>query len=236
MKTRMLRIAALGFLVLNFASGPPVVAQSNPGTPNGSAAHDTQRTDVRLSFWAAEVAKLAQAGVEDEVIISFLDNVGTLNLGADQIIYLTKIGVSRDVIAIMLQHDFEISCGIRPLPALTLPMVQPFSIRFTTNAAAANTIEQGIATPAKAAPAKNNSTRDPDDIIGPDQSGTTGEFFGTQYAPGSVDGSTPVRSGSTRAEQVYAVREPYPVQLTDPILVIRMPARTPNIMLLESFR
>ena len=61
---------------------------------------------VNLNGPAAEVVKLAQAGVEEVVMLSFVTNApNTFNLSSDAIIYLNDIGVPGTVVTAMLQHD-----------------------------------------------------------------------------------------------------------------------------------
>src|ERR1041384_3743276 len=52
-----------------------------------------QPPPIQLSPWATEIVKLAQAGIEESVMLSFIDNSGTFNLGADQLVYLTDLCV-----------------------------------------------------------------------------------------------------------------------------------------------
>src|ERR1051326_6520365 len=54
----------------------------------------------------AEIIKLANAGVEEGVMFSFVTNsLGTFNLRAEEIIYLNDIGVPSAVVTAMIQRD-----------------------------------------------------------------------------------------------------------------------------------
>src|SRR5215831_19497337 len=54
----------------------------------------------------AEIIKMANAGVEESVMLSFVTNsVGTFNLRAEEIIYLNDIGVPSGVVTAMIQRD-----------------------------------------------------------------------------------------------------------------------------------
>jgi hypothetical protein len=54
----------------------------------------------------AEIIKLANAGVEENVMLSFVTNsLGTFNLRAEEIIYLNDIGVPSGVVTAMIQRD-----------------------------------------------------------------------------------------------------------------------------------
>ncbi len=66
----------------------------------------------------AEVIKLAQSGVEESVIHTFVANsTRPFALGAEQIVYLNDIGVSGQLITAMMQHDQ----GLKSLPPAPLP-------------------------------------------------------------------------------------------------------------------
>jgi hypothetical protein len=56
------------------------------------------------------------------------------------------------------------------------------------------------------------------------------------YAPDSGIGSAPSTPAPGGKAKLYAVREPYPEQITDPIIVLRYPGPMPNVQVLEMFR
>src|SRR5262249_51075152 len=61
---------------------------------------------IRPSSPTAEVIRLANSGIEDSVMMTFVTNsTGTFNLGAEQIIYLKDIGVPDAVVTAMIQRD-----------------------------------------------------------------------------------------------------------------------------------
>ncbi|HWW01017.1 MAG TPA: DUF6600 domain-containing protein [Candidatus Acidoferrum sp.] len=70
------------------------------------AAEKTVPPNLRLSGPALEVVKLANSGMDEAVMLSYVTNsTSTFNLGANEIIYLNDIGVPGSVISAMLQHD-----------------------------------------------------------------------------------------------------------------------------------
>lgn len=70
----------------------------------------------------AEVIKLAQSGVEESVIHTFVTNsVRPFELDAEEIVYLNDLGISGGVITAMMQHDQ----GLRPLPPTPAPPAPP---------------------------------------------------------------------------------------------------------------
>src|SRR5438045_883156 len=91
MKTRISAVWIFGAILISFITSIPTpFAQGNEptflagtnsanATPKGTRVPNKQTSQpVRLSFWAAEVVKLAEAGVDDDMILSYLDNVGTV--------------------------------------------------------------------------------------------------------------------------------------------------------------
>ncbi len=70
------------------------------------SAEITVPATVRLSEAAAEVVKLANAGMEESVMLAFITNSASVfNLGPEEIIYLTDIGVGTGIVKAMLVHD-----------------------------------------------------------------------------------------------------------------------------------
>ncbi|HEY0549524.1 MAG TPA: DUF6600 domain-containing protein [Verrucomicrobiae bacterium] len=75
---------------------------------------------VAVSPGLAEVAKLAQAGVSEEVMLAYVDKYsGSFNVGADQILYLNDLGVSSTVITSMLKHDGNTSADVAAVTSQT---------------------------------------------------------------------------------------------------------------------
>ena len=74
-----------------------------------------------LSTSAAEVARLAQSGVDENVMLAFVNNSGsTFNVGSDQIIYLSDIGVPGNVVTAMIQRD-QVLKTASPAPVAPAP-------------------------------------------------------------------------------------------------------------------
>src|SRR5208282_151636 len=54
----------------------------------------------------AQVVRLAQAGVDESVILTYITNsTSTFNLDSDKIIYLSDLGVPNEVVTAMMQRD-----------------------------------------------------------------------------------------------------------------------------------
>ena len=99
----------------------PQDVPSFPLPESGAAVLKRQPPKIRLSPWTSEIVKLAESGIDEDVILSFIENSGTFNLSADQIVYLNDLGLSSELITAMLRHDQEIISGLRPLTTASEP-------------------------------------------------------------------------------------------------------------------
>jgi hypothetical protein len=81
-------------------SDVPVQSPSAPGSVASSRSNS-----VQLPYGAADVLKLAQAGVGDDTIVAFVGSTRSqYGLGASEILYLKDQGVSDRVVTAMLQN------------------------------------------------------------------------------------------------------------------------------------
>jgi len=104
-------------------------AQPIPPPANGSALPPS----ITPGTPAAEVVKLAQAGVDVGVIQNYIAGCpGAFNLNADQIIALTDAGVSSDMVNAMIAHDKNLSVAVAPPVASPAPVDNPNSAPPTT--------------------------------------------------------------------------------------------------------
>jgi hypothetical protein len=96
------------------ADAATTASGTNPPAPN-----------VKLSTGAAEVVRLAQAGVGEDVMLAYIHTVDSqFNLGTDQIIYLNDIGVSGSVVKAMMDRDGTIDAASRAAYAASLAPAQ----------------------------------------------------------------------------------------------------------------
>src|ERR1700720_4698746 len=103
-------LAVLGALILASCAGVPALRAQTPGN--------------NVSPGAAEVIRLAQAGVSDEVILAYVQNSPAMfGLSADNILYLKDLGLSSQVIAGMLNRDSTLQS--QPVPATPPPVAPP---------------------------------------------------------------------------------------------------------------
>lgn len=199
-------------------------------------------TRPRLSPWAKEILKLTQAGVSRNVVEAFIDNAGVFALGADQIIYLTDLGVGGDIIERMLQHDRDLISGVMPPTIVSEPPYEP--LVFTIPKAENNSSGAGVAAPAATSPAvtptggtsttataktaasvaTTSDTRSGTTVVEPEPGAPTGAV--------TTPRSTPVPQ---KRDSRYPVREPQPVELLPPILFINAYEPQPNTLVIVGF-
>jgi hypothetical protein len=90
----------LGLAAVLVASPVAVFCQT-PDAPSGQSA-----VVPDLSPGTAQVVKLAQSGVGDDVVLAYVQNSQVpFNLSADGVVYLKDLGVSDAVTAAMINHD-----------------------------------------------------------------------------------------------------------------------------------
>ena len=209
--------------------------------PDGDALGiKRQPPRMRLSPWTSEIVKLAESGIENGVILSFIENAGTFNLGADQIVYLNDLGLSGEIIAAMLRHDQEIISGLKPLAIASEPEWLAFDKPFTTG----HDAPQKKSEPQSTHRDHSSPTPAPTEMPNTPGSGTlpeAGRAFSTIWhailaepAPSRPAGLSPPRQSSENKSGFYRVREPYPEEITAPIILIGE-SRTPNTMILVGF-
>ena len=103
------------------AVAPPAVA--SPPT----VANDEPLPSVPLTSTAAEVVKLAQAGMSEDVLLAYVGATKNhFSLGSDQIVYLNDVGISGTVVKAMIQRDAAIDAtAAAALAAANVPVTIP---------------------------------------------------------------------------------------------------------------
>ena len=228
-------------------AGTNLATQASPGVPPASVAAVPQsKTNLGppgnyVSPWLSDVLKLFQAGIDESVIMTFVDSAGTFNLDAEQIIYLKDTSFPPPLISAMMQHDMEIISGVRAAPVapslsapgLRLPWAHP-----EPALASSKTSTNSEAAPPELAAAE------PESIVNhasPDLAEDIQNWEITEQALSQRDQvdaraqlvphETPALTHLTAA--VSPVRQPYPVQLTRPILIIPAQGRPPNLLVIQ---
>ncbi|MEN8255278.1 MAG: hypothetical protein ABFR33_07395, partial [Verrucomicrobiota bacterium] len=94
------------------ATGTNLVSASGTNEPLGNILP----ADINPGSAFAELVRLVQAGVEESVILAYIDNTLRLfNLDADDIIYLADLGAPAGIIEAAMEHDQRlIEKGISP--------------------------------------------------------------------------------------------------------------------------
>lgn len=100
------------------ALAQPDDASSNrvPVSGINASPGNTLPADIDPNSAVAELVNLVQAGVEESVILAYIEkNLRLFNLDADDIIYLTDIGTPAEIIKAAMEHDERlIQKGISP--------------------------------------------------------------------------------------------------------------------------
>ncbi|MSU59555.1 MAG: hypothetical protein EXS35_15520 [Pedosphaera sp.] len=202
---------------------------------------------LRLSPWTSEIVKLAESGIEDSVVLTFIENAGVFSLGADQIIYLSDLGVSSQIVNTMLQHDRELISGQRQFTIVSEPASEALTWVVSSDAAsadAASAADKGLAnTPVPAPPGDAQRAENSHGGISSEygrpvpgsQTAVLQSVAPSQPEPTRPPVSHPPRPLPEKKRPLYPVREPYPVELLPPIIFINAPERTPNAVILAGF-
>jgi hypothetical protein len=198
-----------------------------------------------LTPWTREIVKMAQSGVDEGVMIAFVQNSGTFGLGADQIIYLRDIGISDQTIYAMLQHDREVVSGERPFTIVSEPTYEPlFGAKSVPGSKSPNELANQPAAPPVSSPAAaavSASTSGQKTVSAPNPPVAESPAI-TQSLVGSQSLETAGASTaywqeppSPKKQPLYPVREPYPVELLPPIVFVRTAEVVPNTLIVYGF-
>jgi hypothetical protein len=167
------------------------------------------------SAWFLELAKLARSGIDENVMLAFVNNTdGTFNLGPEQIIYLKSLGTSSRVINTAMVHDRLMKTGWIPLLATTTPDSGTTLGRAGTAASSGTT-----QTPSGDQPATTLAAGGPTDLAVPADSDSIVVRQPEPFWPALFDESD---LAPEQPDNVH-VRLPYPVRLTDPIIMLEVP-------------
>jgi hypothetical protein len=223
-------------------------------TPVAAASDKPGRLEPQLpsktSFSSSldEFVRVAQTGIGESGLLSFVGTVpGSFGLGADQIIYLHRLGISSRVLTAMLQHDADVVSGRRPIissPTVASQVPVPPAALASKDAMGKQrqqTKSVPLPSPAPAIPLTINSSttanRDAARVVADDTRISSSEELGSTRGnsaeptmPADLEGA-----GEWENEQpeLYPVRKPYPVKLSDPILVFKAPVLIPNLVVIE---
>ncbi len=111
-------------------------AAQNPDTSDSSITPGALPSNIAVDSPLAQVIRLAQSGVDESVILSYVNSSSiTFNLTSDQIIYLKDLGLPNDVVTAMIQRDQQLGALANTAPpttpetiAQTEPPAQPTDV------------------------------------------------------------------------------------------------------------
>src|SRR5436190_7026510 len=86
----------------------------------------TTPPNMKLSPGMAEVVKLVQAGVSQDVLLAYVTNsTSVFNVDSDTIVYLNDLGVTNTVITALIQHDASPETAARKASANAVQPLPP---------------------------------------------------------------------------------------------------------------
>lgn len=197
---------------------------------------------MRLSPWTSEVLKLAESGIETGVILGFVENAGTFNLSADQIVYLNDLGLPGEIIHGMLQHDRDVITGAKPLtitsePEWPMPFEQVLADEKRKSEMPLPKLTVPASSPAPVEPPQIAAGALPKFTPSPAaQAFARSEVF-ESHKPARASPSTSVEQGRamTGVTTPYPVRAPHSVEITAPIVFVNGDGRVANTLVILGF-
>jgi len=190
---------------------PALSPQANvPHSTNGPARSiQSSSSEQSLSRSSAEILQLIQAGMDEGVLISFIDGSGWFLLSADHIVYLSDLGVPSRVIQAMLAHDAD---RLAKLEAATNSTNVSASARERSSL---ESLTEHAQEPVVAGVVAQRP-KPPLNLPAAAQLG-----IGVVKQDAEKLGRPPAAPAKRRV--LYPVREPYPVELTAPIVFLDAP-------------
>jgi hypothetical protein len=111
LRSSLLAIATATVTTLAFTAGN-VAAQDSTATAQPAA---TSQPATQLSYGVPQVLQLVQAKVSDGIIVSYIQNSGTIyGMNAGEIVYLKQQGVSDPVLNAMLNQRSRLTSSTEP--------------------------------------------------------------------------------------------------------------------------
>ena len=102
-------ITVLCLMSVHSPFNSPAQAQPTPPLPDSSTELSALPPNILPTSPLAQVIRLAQAGVDESIIMTYVTNSGsTFNLNSDKIIYLKDIGLPNEVVTAMMQRDQQL--------------------------------------------------------------------------------------------------------------------------------
>ena len=137
--------------------------------------------NLKATGAVSEIIKLADAGVDESVMLAFVNkSTSTFNLRSDEIIYLKDIGVANSVVTAMIQHDETLK---ESLTAAAAAVAAPDLGR--ANPLDTPTYGAGIAPPVEAAPQTGYASEPYGSLTPPAEAVTDSSFYDSLSPYGS---------------------------------------------------
>lgn len=208
------------------AHDPPALAVAAFGNPAVRATLPT--AGARLSPWSAEVLALAQADINEDVMRSFVDNCGLFNLNAEHIIQLDRAGVPSTVVTAMLQHDADVTAGVKVLTVTSRPKLDPEVERVLL--ALRDLPERATPSPEPAVPTDASEKKA---VVLP-ETASVDKPTATETV-GGAKAASPEKPSAPKLGSAYRTPETRPAEIVPPYLVINAASRTPNVIIIDMF-
>ena len=162
-----------------------------------------------LSRPTSEVVRLIQSGVDENVLLSFIARAGRFDLSVDQVIYLNDLGAPSKIAKAMLAHDWEIT---------------PHSQR--TNLTSGMVSSPAPSTERDGVQQANQMQVSMGQVLAgtESQSVKLGETTTTSKPQFPLTNSVGPIQPPIKKRILYPIREPYPVELTTPIVFLEPPS------------
>jgi hypothetical protein len=201
------------------------LAQNETNRLEVAMTNDAARLSVsvkpghQLSFRTTEIVRLAQSGIDEIVMLAFIKNSEAFNLTTDQIGYLDGLGVATKVSEAMLQHDRKLAFGRNASLASTEPPSIIESDRTSADSGVAELNQSALADAAR-----NGALSRVPSSVPVTQLATSPQVASQISAPVNPAVNMELRPPPSKKKPLYPVREPYPVELTAPIVFFEPPS------------
>ena len=119
--------------IVTLSGWAAAAAEGTPPTPPSGTMSEPSAEEIPAG--ALEVVRLAESGVEEDVILTYIDGASKLfALEADDIIHLNDLGISSGIVTAMLRRDAALSeHAIPPATSANPPAAGPPSATVVTN-------------------------------------------------------------------------------------------------------
>ena len=227
MKTPAIFSAVLGFVLAAsmFTTTAAWGGTNNPAQNGAGKTVELPSPSPKLSHSAVEIVHLTQAGIDESVVFAFIENLGVFDLGADHIVYLNDLGVSGRVIQAMLMHDRDMFARLSHSTSTTNTSItaQKESAMAPTERSPQASVSPSLVAVASTESIAGTSPQIPN-VTTEVQIDATAEPVAPKQNSLAFKDANKSPTAQAKRKVVYPVREPYPVELTAPIVFLDAPS------------